>query len=197
MGRVTKAVARRGKTARTTGAPKSASRAGARPAHAAAARTPVGCAVLTVSDTRGRGNDPGGDSIEARIESAGHRVLLRAWSPDSVRSIRVAARAALAMRGVDALIVTGGTGPAPRDVTPEALAPLIDRPFAGFGELFRARSYAEVGSAAWLSRAGAGVVGNRLVFWLPGSPAGTRLALEELILPELGHALRLLGRTPS
>ena len=114
-----------------------------------------------------------------------------------MRSIRATARAALADRSVDALIVTGGTGPAPRDVTPDALEPLIDRPFAGFGELFRALSYAEVGSAAWLSRAGAGVVGNRLVFWLPGSPAGTRLALDELILPELGHALRLLGRTPS
>ena len=168
-----------------------------RPAHAAAARAPVRCAVLTVSDTRGRGSDPGGDAIEERIQSAGHRVVLRAWSLDSVRSIRATARAALADPRTDALIVTGGTGPAPRDVTPDALESLIDRPFAGFGELFRALSYAEVGSAAWLSRAGAGVVGNRLVFWLPGSPAGTRLALDQLILPELGHALRLLGRTPS
>ncbi len=169
----------------------------ARPAHAAAARAPVGCAVLTVSDTRGRGNDPGGDAIERRILGVGHRVVLRAWSRDDVRPIRAAARPALANAATDALIVTGGTGPAPRDVTPEALAPLITRAFAGFGELFRALSHAEIGSAAWLSRAGAGVAGNQLVFWLPGSPAGTRLALDELILPELGHALRLLGRTPQ
>ena len=107
---------------------------------------------------------------------------------------RAAARAALAAAAVDAVIVTGGTGMAPRDVTPEALEPLVDRLFPGFGEAFRARSTEHVGSAAWMSRAGAGVAAGRLLFWLPGSPRGALLALRELILPELGHALRLLGR---
>jgi len=185
-----------GRTPRLARAGASAKRMRSRPAHAAATTRPARCAVLTVSDTRKRANDPGGDSVQSRIERAGHRVVLRAWSRDDVRSIRAAARAALADSRIDALVVTGGTGPAPRDVTPEALAPLIARAFAGFGELFRALSYAEIGSAAWLSRAGAGVARGRLVFWLPGSPPGARLALDLLILPELGHALRLLGRIP-
>src|SRR5439155_519545 len=94
---------------------------------------------------------------------------------DDVRAIGAAPRAALAHRRVDALIATGGTGMAPRDVTPEALAPLCERPFPGFGELFRMISRADIGSAAWLSRAGAGVARGKLVFWLPGSPAGARL----------------------
>lgn len=168
-----------------------------RHAHATPAPRPVGCAVLTVSDTRSRRNDPGGDRLVRLIERAGNRVAWRSWAADDVRAIRAAARAALAHRRVDALIATGGTGMAPRDVTPEALAPLCERPFPGFGELFRMISRADIGSAAWLSRAGAGVARGKLVFWLPGSPAGASLAMRELLLPELGHALRLLGRIPD
>ena len=165
-----------------------------RPAHAAAATRPIACAVITVSDTRGRSDDPGGDGLARAIEGAGHRAARRAWVRDEVRAIRAAVRAALGAAAIDAVIVTGGTGIAPRDVTPEALAPLCDRTLAGFGEAFGALSRAQVGSAAWLSRAGAGVARGRLLFWLPGSPRGALLALRELILPELGHALRLLGR---
>ena len=165
-----------------------------RHAHARPAPAPVGCAVLTVSDTRSARRDPGGDGIARLIERAGHRVVRRAWTPDDVGAIRAAARAALADRRVDAVIATGGTGMAPRDVTPEALAPLAGRLFPGFGERFRAISQRDVGSAAWLSRAGAGAARGKLLFWLPGSPAGANLAVRELILPGLGHALRLLGR---
>jgi len=152
--------------------------------------------VLTVSDTRSGDNDPGGDGLARALERAGHLIVRRSWARDDVRAIRAAARAALADPRVDVLIATGGTGMAARDVTPEALAPFAARPFEGFGERFRALSAAEVGSAAWLSRAGAAVARGRLLFWLPGSPRAVQLALRALILPELGHALRLLERSP-
>jgi molybdenum cofactor biosynthesis protein B len=113
---------------------------------------------------------------------------------DDVAAIRRAARAALGKRAVDVVLLTGGTGLSPRDVTPEALEPLLDRPLPGFGERFRALSAREVGSAAWLSRAGAGVARGRLVVYLPGSAGAVRQALEELLIPELVHAVRLLGR---
>jgi molybdenum cofactor biosynthesis protein B len=121
-------------------------------------------------------------------------VVARGWSPDQVTSLRRIARALLARRELDALIVTGGTGVAPRDVTPEAFAPLWERRLPGFGELFRVFSVSEVGAAAWLSRAEAGIVRGRLVVLLPGSRAAVRLALERVLLPELAHVIRTLGR---
>jgi molybdenum cofactor biosynthesis protein B len=92
------------------------------------------------------------------------------------------------------VVVTGGTGIAPRDNTPEALEPLFEKTLPGFGELFRSLSFAEIGPAAMLSRASAGTIGATAVFTLPGSPAGVRLALERLILPELAHIVALLRR---
>ena len=97
----------------------------------------------------------------------------------------------------DAVLVTGGTGVSPRDLTVEALAPLFDRTLDGFGELFRMLSYAEIGAAAMLSRACAGLVGQVPVFLIPGSPSAIRLAVERLILPELGHLLSELRRQPA
>ena len=154
----------------------------------------MACAIVTVSDTRGPKDDPSGDRIAALLERAGHAVASRAWVRDRVPAIRRAARAALERRDVDVLILTGGTGIAPRDRTPEALAPLIEKPLPGFGEQFRALSSAQVGSAAWLSRAGAGIARDRLVVFLPGSTAAVELAVRRLIVPELGHVARLLGR---
>jgi molybdenum cofactor biosynthesis protein B len=113
---------------------------------------------------------------------------------DEVSSIRRAVRVALRRRDVDAVLVTGGTGIAPRDRTPEALSAVVEQPLPGFGELFRMLSYRQVGSAAWLSRAGAGVARGRLMLWLPGSTKAVELAMEKLIVPELDHALRLLNR---
>lgn len=163
-----------------------------RPAHAAHHR--VGCAIVTVSDTRGRADDRSGDALQQRIERGGHDVLARDWVRDEIAGIRRSVRAALARRGVDVVLVTGGTGVAPRDVTPEAVAPLVSRWLPGFGELFRAISYREVGSVAWLSRAAAGVARGKLLVILPGSPAAVRLAADRLLVPELAHAARLLGR---
>jgi len=165
-----------------------------RHAHARRAPRPVGCAIVTVSDTRDADDDPSGDRIARLLERAGHAVSARAWVRDRPAAIRRAARAALERRDVDVVILTGGTGIAPRDGTPEAIAPLIDKPLPGFGERFRALSSAQVGSAAWLSRAGAGVARDRLIVFLPGSTAAVELAVRRLIVPELGHVVRLLGR---
>lgn len=165
----------------------------ARPAHARRAR-PAGCALVTISDTRGAPQDSSGDAIARHLTRAGHSIVSRVWVKDDVPGIRRAVRAALARRAVDAVFLTGGTGVAPRDRTPEALAPLLDRELPGFGELFRMLSYAQVGSAAWLSRAGAGVAQGRLMVWLPGSTKAVDLAMEKLVVPELDHAIRLLNR---
>jgi molybdenum cofactor biosynthesis protein B len=150
--------------------------------------------IVTVSDTRGCADDRSGDVIQQRLERGGHEVVSRDWVRDEVAAIRRSVRAALARRGVDVVLVTGGTGVAPRDVTPEAVAPLVRRWLPGFGELFRMLSYGEVGSAAWLSRAAAGVARGKLLVILPGSPAAVRLAMDRLLVPELAHAARLLGR---
>jgi len=120
--------------------------------------------------------------------------MTRAWVRDDAAALRRAVRAALARRGVDVIVLTGGTGPGPRDLTPDALAGLVDHPLPGFGELFRVLSMEQVGAAAWLSRAAAFVAQRRLVVMLPGSRAAVALALERLLLPELVHAVRMLGR---
>jgi len=164
------------------------------PRHAHAAPGAVGCAIVTVSDTRGPREDRSGDELQRCLERGGHRVVGRAWVTDEAPAIRRKVRAALASRTVDAVLVTGGTGVAPRDVTPEAVAPLVARWLPGFGERFRALSAEQVGSAAWLSRAAAGIANGRLLVILPGSPAAVRLAADRLLVPELAHAARLLGR---
>jgi molybdenum cofactor biosynthesis protein B len=184
------------KRARKPAGVKSRSAESKRHAHAASAPRPVRCVVLTISDSRGPKDDGSGDAIVRALERAGHEVLGRAWVKDDFAAIRTAARRALARVDADAVLLTGGSGIAPRDVTPQALAPLLDVPIPGFGECFRARSLAAVGSAAWLSRAGAAVARGRLLVWLPGSTRAVKLAMNELLLPELAHAVRLLGRFP-
>lgn len=164
--------------------------------HAAAQVAPraVGVAIVTVSDTRRGADDTSGATAERLLVHAGCVVPSRAWVRDDVAAIRRAVRAALARADVDAVVLTGGTGVAPRDVTPEAVEPLLERPLPGFGERFRALSWDTVGTAAWLSRAGAGVARGRLVVYLPGSVGAVRQALEQLLIPELVHVVRLLGR---
>lgn len=167
--------------------------------HASAQKPPrpVAVAILTVSDTRRGKDDTSGALAEALLTQAGCEPVTRVWVTDDVTKIRAAVKRQLAKRGVDAVVLTGGTGVAARDVTPEAVEPLIERALPGFGECFRAQSWSSVGSAAWLSRAGAGVARGRLVVYLPGSAAAVRLALETLLIPELVHVVRLLGRFPT
>ncbi len=155
---------------------------------------PVGCALVTVSDTRRGREDTAGALIERRLLAAGHRLTTRAWVKDEPAALRRAARMALQRADTDVLLVTGGTGLGPRDRTPDALESLVERRLPGFGELFRVASVSQVGPAAWLSRAEAFVARGRLVVTLPGSRAAVALALDELLLPELVHVVRMLGR---
>lgn len=150
-------------------------------------------ALVTLSDSRGPAEDASGDEIARLVQAAGHRVASRALARDEPAEILRAFEAALAAP-VDVVVSTGGTGLAPRDVTPETVAPLFERALPGFGELFRMLSWQEVGSAAMASRAEAGVAKGKLVFLLPGSTKACRLAMERLVLPEAPHLVGLLRR---
>jgi molybdenum cofactor biosynthesis protein B len=156
-------------------------------AHRRDAAAQVPTAVVTVSDTRTLETDTGGALAAELLQTAGHPVAWRRVVRDEPAAIAAAVTDALRDDGVRAVIVTGGTGVAPRDLTPESVEPLLERIVPGFGELFRALSFQEIGSAALLSRALAGLARGRVVFVLPGSRGAVRLALERLILPELGH----------
>lgn len=157
--------------------------------HRRAAPAVLGFGLITVSDTRGPEDDVSGRSLAALAQVAGHRVEGPVVVPDDVAAIRGAVRRMLAGQRVDVVVLNGGTGFSPRDVTLDAVVPLFDRPVEGFGELFRMLSWQQVGAAAMLSRAAAGLVGDRAVFLLPGSPKAVSLAMEKLILPEAGHLL--------
>jgi molybdenum cofactor biosynthesis protein B len=160
--------------------------------HRKTAAANVRCAVLTISDTRALETDVSGRTIVELLEEAGHIVAKRQILRDEPIDVHDAVVAQLG--GVDALITTGGTGITSRDSTYEAIAGLLEKRLDGFGELFRALSYQEIGSAAMLSRATAGVARGTAVFVLPGSENAVRLAMTRLILPELGHVVRELRR---
>jgi molybdenum cofactor biosynthesis protein B len=160
--------------------------------HRRAAPATLGFALITVSDTRTAADDTSGHALAEMARAAGHRVEESFLVRDEIPAIRAAVERALAREGVDVVVLTGGTGFSPRDVTIEAVGPFLERPIEGFGELFRMLSWQQVGSAAMLSRAAAGLVcrgGSRAVFCLPGSPKAVSLAMEKLILPESGHLL--------
>jgi len=147
----------------------------------------VTTSVVTVSDTRTPETDTGGQRVADLLTAAGHVVVHREIVPDEPAKIAGALAAQLDRTDVRAVILTGGTGVAPRDLTPEAVEPLLERSVPGFGELFRMLSYEDIGSAALLSRAVAGIARGKVVFVIPGSRGAVQLALEKLILPELGH----------
>ena len=151
-------------------------------------------AVLTVSDTRTLENDLGGNLIQSLLEQAGYRVSCRRIVKDECEAIRSVARELLEETGVDALLVTGGTGLAARDQTTEAIEALYDASIPGYGELFRMLSYQEIGPASMLSRASGGRHGEQVVLTMPGSPAGVQLAMEKLIVPELPHLVHHAGK---
>jgi molybdenum cofactor biosynthesis protein B len=153
----------------------------------------VPCAVITVSDTRTEADDVSGNVIRAALVEAGHTVHSSAIVPDDAVAIRDAVTSAVTDADVRAVVVTGGTGIAPRDVTIESLASLWSKELQGFGEIFRALSFADVGSPAFLSRATAGVIAGTFVAVLPGSPSACKLAMKRLLLPELGHIAVLLA----
>lgn len=148
---------------------------------------PVNVAVLTVSDSRTLETDMSGQLIVDRLSEAGHRIAAREIVVDSELLIRARLAHWIADPGIDVVIATGGTGVTPRDVTPEALAPLITKPIPGFGELFRWISYQEIGASTIQSRAEAALCGATYVFLLPGSTGGVRTGLEKILLSQLDH----------
>jgi molybdopterin adenylyltransferase len=156
-------------------------------AHRAQSPARVACFVLTVSDTRTLATETSGRAIGELLEHAGHLVTGREVVKDDPATVTGAIRAQLGRGDVQVIITTGGTGIARRDSTYEAVTALLDKRLDGFGELFRMLSFQEIGSAAMLSRATAGIVDGRAIFMLPGSEAAVRLAVERLILPEIGH----------
>ncbi|HKQ61188.1 MAG TPA: MogA/MoaB family molybdenum cofactor biosynthesis protein [Candidatus Polarisedimenticolaceae bacterium] len=162
--------------------------------HGHAASGAAGIAWLTISDTRREETDASAAAARRRIEAAGHRVADYAIVPDEPAAVRQRVTAWLARGECELVITSGGTGFAARDRTFEALAELLERRLDGFGELFRMLSFEQVGSAAMLSRAFGGIAGGKPLFCLPGAQAAVELALERLILPELGHLLAELRK---
>jgi len=147
----------------------------------------VVAAILTVSDTRNRRTDETGKIIRQELEKAGHKVVRQGIVKDEKKEILSWLRAALADPVIHAVIINGGTGIARRDVTIEVVRPLLEKEIPGFGELFRMLSFKKVGGAAMMSRALAGVCKRKVMICLPGSPDAARLALEELLLSDIGH----------
>ncbi len=155
--------------------------------HREAAPERIGCAVITVSDTRTEENDRSGQIMKESLQSAGHSIIIYAIVADEPELIRVELDRCVADRRVQAILFNGGTGIASRDTTYDVLSTEIEKELPGFGELFRMLSWDEIGPAAMLSRATAGVYRGRILFSTPGSSNAVRLAMEKLIVPELGH----------
>ncbi len=155
--------------------------------HRAVAVQQVKCAVVTVSDSRSIATDRSGTIAVKLLRAAGHTVLDRVLVPDEPELIERLLQRYAEAEQVEAVLFSGGTGISARDNTYETVSKLLTKTLPGYGELFRTLSYEQIGAAAMLSRAVAGLLGTMLVFTMPGSSAATKLALQKLILPELGH----------
>ncbi len=146
-------------------------------------------AVLTISDTRTAATDTSGGAIVTLLEQHGHQVSARALVKDEPADVTAFVAAQLRAEA-QVIITTGGTGITSRDATYEALDEMLEKRLDGFGELFRMLSYADIGPAAMMSRACAGLARGRVVIALPGSEGAVRLAMTKLVLPELGHLVQ-------
>lgn len=155
-------------------------------------RTNLKVGIITTSDSRTPETDESGKLIGLLLEAAGHRVDYYEIVPDDPEKISAAIVSNL--ENLDAIVVNGGTGITARDNTAEVVKSLIDKELEGFGELFRMLSFQEIGPAAMMSRAIAGVRRGKFVAALPGSPKACRLAMEKLLIPELGHITYLLSK---
>jgi len=156
----------------------------------------VNAAVVTLSTSRAKDPSPepdkSGDIIQQMLEKQGHAVVVRKLMKDSKPKLRALVRKLAKDKNVRAIITTGGTGLSPTDVTIEAVRDLLDKELPGFNALFTQLSYEQVKGAAILSRALAGSINGKILFCLPGSPRACELAMESIILPELGHIFYML-----
>ncbi|MEW8972126.1 MAG: molybdenum cofactor biosynthesis protein B [Mesobacillus sp.] len=163
--------------------------------HKQAAPSQVRCKVITVSDTRTRETDKSGKLMMEMLEAAGHKIVDYVIVKDEAAPIKSEVLKGCSNPEVDVVLTNGGTGIAKRDVTIETVQSIFEKEIPGFGEIFRMLSYTEdIGSATLLSRAAAGVVNDRAVFSTPGSTGAVRLAMEKLIIPEIGHVVRELTK---
>jgi molybdenum cofactor biosynthesis protein B len=151
---------------------------------------PLHLCVLTVSDSRALADDSSGDYLIAALTESGHHLVERALLPDDRYRVRALVSRWIADASVDGVLVTGGTGFTGRDSTPEALLPLLDKTMPGFGELFRAVSFDEIGTSSLQSRAFAGLANGTFVFALPGSTSACRTAWEKIIRAQLDARTR-------
>ncbi len=152
----------------------------------------VNCAAITVSDTRDEATDKSGKFVKQSLLNAGHLVSKYLIVKDEPALIRSYMESLSLLTEIEVVILNGGTGIAPRDNTYDAIAALLEKTLPGFGEMFRYLSWQEVGSRAIASRAVAGIYRNKLIFSLPGSSGAVKLAIEQLILPEVIHLVRQL-----
>jgi molybdopterin adenylyltransferase len=151
----------------------------------------VRCKVITVSDTRDKDSDKSGKLMMEMLEKEGHLIVDYVIVKDETLPIQTEVLKGCDREDIDVILTNGGTGIAKRDVTIESIQEVLDKEIVGFGELFRMLSYQEdIGSAAILSRAIAGVVRDKAVFATPGSSGAVKLAMNKLILPEIGHVVR-------
>ena len=158
--------------------------------HKAQAPRSVHCFIVTVSDTRTEATDTSGRAIAELLTAGGHTVEGRAIVKDDIELVRDTIVRQLANPDVQAIITTGGTGITSRDRTYEAVTAMLHKRLDGFGELFRMLSYQQIGSAAIMSRACAGLSSGRVIVSLPGSEAAVKLAMERLVIPELPHLVQ-------
>ena len=150
----------------------------------------VSCAVLTISDSRTERDDESGKLIRQRLNDSGHRVTAYAILKNEADSIKHRICELLQQDDVQVIITSGGTGASHRDVTVETVSPILEKKLDGFGELFRFLSYQEIGTSSIMSRAIGGVAGGKVILCLPGSSGAANLAMEKIILPEIGHLVR-------
>jgi molybdenum cofactor biosynthesis protein B len=162
--------------------------------HKASAARSVGCVVITCSDTRTPETDGSGRLMNELLKQHGHDVVGYHVVKDDPPAIAKLVQESVSQDAVQAVLINGGTGISRRDSTFEAVDRMLEKRLDGFGELFRSLSYGDIGSSAMMSRATAGIYRGRVIFSTPGSESAVRLAMEKLILPELGHIVRELAK---
>ncbi|RKZ54315.1 MAG: molybdenum cofactor biosynthesis protein B [Candidatus Parabeggiatoa sp. nov. 3] len=151
---------------------------------------PLNVAILTISDTRTEENDTSGKTLVERLTTAGHHRADKTIVPDNTYQIRAVVSNWIANPDIQVIITTGGTGVTGRDGTPEAIQPLLDKQLEGFGELFRAISYEEIGTSTLHSRALAGVANGTYIFCVPGSSGACKTGWDKIIQPQIDNRTR-------
>ena len=154
----------------------------------------VNCALLTISDTRTEKTDESGQLLKQKLNEGGHRVISYSLLKNDASAIKERLNELLGSEALQVIITSGGTGLGRRDLTIETALPILEKRLDGFGELFRFLSYQEIGTSSVMSRSLAGVIRGKVIICLPGSLGATRLALERIILPEIGHMVREIAR---